>query len=50
MDRDAGHGQRLRHPGRLLASQPAYARTTFLNAAPAALRPPGLGFRVVRDP
>jgi len=32
------------------ASQPAYARTTFLNAAPAALRSPGLGFRVVRDP
>jgi sulfatase modifying factor 1 len=31
------------------ASQPAYARSTFINAAPAGLRSPGLGFRVVRD-
>jgi iron(II)-dependent oxidoreductase len=32
------------------ASRPGYARATFLNAAPAGLRSPGLGFRVVRDP
>jgi iron(II)-dependent oxidoreductase len=30
------------------ASQPLYARCTFLNAAPAELRSPGIGFRVVR--
>lgn len=27
-----------------------YARTTFLNAAPAELESPGIGFRVVREP
>jgi iron(II)-dependent oxidoreductase len=43
-----GNGHVIR--GGSYASQPAYARTTFLNAAPAALRSPGLGFRVVRDP
>jgi iron(II)-dependent oxidoreductase len=43
-----GNGYVIR--GGSYASQPAYARTTFLNAAPAALRSPGLGFRVVRDP
>ena len=43
-----GNGYVIR--GGSYASQPAYARTTFLNAAPADLRSPGLGFRVVRDP
>jgi formylglycine-generating enzyme len=43
-----GNGYVIR--GGSYASQPAYARTTFLNTAPAALRSPGLGFRVVRDP
>ena len=43
-----GNGYVIR--GGSYASQPAYARTTFLNAAPAGLRSPGLGFRVVRDP
>lgn len=31
-------------------SPPLYARTTFLNAAPAELQSPGIGVRVVRDP
>ena len=43
-----GNGYVIR--GGSYASQPAYARTAFLNAAPADLRSPGLGFRVVRDP
>jgi sulfatase modifying factor 1 len=32
------------------ASQPLYAQTTFLNAAPAELRSGGVGLRVVREP
>jgi len=32
------------------ASQPLYAQTTFLNAAPAELRSAGIGMRVVKDP
>lgn len=32
------------------ASQPLYAQTTFLNAAPAELRSAGIGVRVVKDP
>jgi len=32
------------------ASLPLYARTTFLNAAPAELRSAGIGLRVVRQP
>lgn len=32
------------------ASLPLYAQTTFINAAPAELRSPGLGLRVVRQP
>ena len=32
------------------ASQPLYAQTTFLNAAPAELRSAGIGLRVVKDP
>jgi sulfatase modifying factor 1 len=32
------------------ASRPVYAQCTFLNAAPAELRSPGIGFRVVREP
>ena len=32
------------------ASQLLYARTTFRNAAPAELRSPGIGVRVVREP
>jgi iron(II)-dependent oxidoreductase len=32
------------------ASPPLYARCTFLNAAPAELRSPGIGFRLVREP
>ncbi|GAA4888779.1 SUMF1/EgtB/PvdO family nonheme iron enzyme [Pseudonocardia sp. C8] len=32
------------------ASPPLYARCTFLNSAPAELRSPGIGFRVVREP
>lgn len=32
------------------ASQPLYAQTTFINAAPAELRSAGIGLRVVRDP
>ena len=43
-----GNGYVIR--GGSYASQPAYARATFLNAAPAGLRSPGLGFRVVRNP
>lgn len=31
------------------AALPLYARCTFLNAAPAELRSPGIGLRVVRD-
>lgn len=31
------------------ASPPLYARTTFLNAAPAELASPGIGFRMVRE-
>lgn len=31
------------------ASPPLYARCTFLNSAPAELRSPGIGFRVVRE-
>ena len=30
------------------ASKPLYARTTFLNAAPAELRSPGISVRPVR--
>lgn len=30
-------------------SPPLYARCTFLNSAPAELRSPGIGFRVVRE-
>jgi formylglycine-generating enzyme len=43
-----GDGRIIR--GGSYASQPAYARTTFINAVPAELRSPGLGFRVVREP
>ncbi|GAA2685884.1 MULTISPECIES: SUMF1/EgtB/PvdO family nonheme iron enzyme [Actinosynnema] len=43
-----GNGVTLR--GGSYASQPLYARTTFLNAAPAELASPGIGFRVVRLP
>lgn len=32
------------------AAPPLYARCTFLNSAPAELRSPGIGFRVVREP
>ncbi|WP_045875809.1 SUMF1/EgtB/PvdO family nonheme iron enzyme [Pseudofrankia sp. DC12] len=32
------------------ASPPLYAQCTFLNAAPAELRSPGIGFRLVREP
>ena len=32
------------------ASPPLYAQCTFLNSAPAELRSPGIGFRVVREP
>jgi sulfatase modifying factor 1 len=32
------------------ASPPLYARTRFINAAPAELRSPGIGVRVVRQP
>lgn len=32
------------------ASPPLYARATFVNAAPAELRSPGIGLRVVRQP
>jgi sulfatase modifying factor 1 len=32
------------------ASQPLYAQTTFINAAPAELRSAGIGLRVVREP
>lgn len=32
------------------ASLALYAQCTFLNAAPAELRSPGIGFRVVREP
>lgn len=32
------------------ASPALYARCTFLNSAPAELRSPGIGFRVVREP
>ena len=32
------------------ASQLLYAQTTFRNAAPAELRSPGIGVRVVREP
>jgi sulfatase modifying factor 1 len=32
------------------ASRPLYAQTTFLNAAPAELRSPGIGVRLVREP
>jgi len=32
------------------ASRPLYARTTFLNAAPAELRSPGISVRPVRSP
>lgn len=31
------------------ASPPLYAKCTFLNAAPAELRSPGIGLRVVRE-
>jgi iron(II)-dependent oxidoreductase len=36
--------------GGSFASTPAYAQCTFLNAAPAELRSPGIGLRVVREP
>ncbi|SHF60593.1 formylglycine-generating enzyme family protein [Streptoalloteichus hindustanus] len=43
-----GNGAVLR--GGSYASPPLYARTTFLNAAPAELASPGIGLRVVRRP
>lgn len=43
-----GGGVTLR--GGSYASPPLYARTTFLNAAPAELASPGIGMRVVRHP
>ncbi|GLZ37891.1 hypothetical protein Acsp05_15150 [Actinokineospora sp. NBRC 105648] len=43
-----GNGVVLR--GGSYASPPLYAQTTFLNAAPAELASPGIGFRVVRKP
>lgn len=42
-----GDGRVIR--GASFASRPLYARTTFLNAAPAELRSRGIGFRAVRD-
>lgn len=43
-----GSGAVLR--GGSFDSLPLYAQCTFLNAAPAELRSPGIGVRVVRDP
>ncbi|MFI7676409.1 formylglycine-generating enzyme family protein [Actinophytocola sp. NPDC049390] len=43
-----GSGVTLR--GGSYASPVLYARTTFLNAAPAELTSPGIGLRVVRQP
>jgi sulfatase modifying factor 1 len=42
-----GEGAVLR--GGSYAALPLYARCTFLNAAPADLRSPGIGFRLVRE-
>jgi sulfatase modifying factor 1 len=36
--------------GGSFAALPLYAQCTFLNAAPAELRSPGIGLRVVREP